>query len=246
MALREELESTGNWLFRWRSYLPLAFIGLFLVALREYRYPYDSERIDFFWELFCLLVSFSGLAIRAFTVGHAPRKTSGRNTKEQVAETLNTTGSYSVVRHPLYLGNFFMWLGIALFAHIWWLAVIFILLFWIYYERIMLAEEAFLRDKFGESYVIWARRTPAFVPRLSNYTRPHLPFSAKTVLRREYNGCFAVVLVMSAFELLADWKVERKIELDTHWAVLLGVSLTVWGVLRFLKKRTRLLDVEGR
>ncbi|MGB8874133.1 MAG: hypothetical protein WCC75_12145, partial [Desulfobaccales bacterium] len=45
--------------------------------------------------------------------GLPPRGTSGRNTQGQVAETLNTTGIYSLVRNPLYLGNFLIWLGLS-------------------------------------------------------------------------------------------------------------------------------------
>jgi protein-S-isoprenylcysteine O-methyltransferase Ste14 len=149
MALKEEFERTGNWLFRWRSYLPLMMIAIFLLALREYEYPGNSENLDHLWEIFCLIVSFIGFGIRVFTVGHTPKGTSGRNTKEQVAETLNTSGIYSVVRNPLYLGNFFMGLGLALFAHLWWLTLIYILVFWLYYERIIFAEEEYLRNKFG-------------------------------------------------------------------------------------------------
>lgn len=63
MALREEFENTGNWLFRWRSYLPLIVIGIFLLALREYEYPGHSERLDHIWEVVCLIVSFFGLGI---------------------------------------------------------------------------------------------------------------------------------------------------------------------------------------
>lgn len=142
MALREEFEKTGNWLFRWRSYLPLIVIGIFLLSLREYEYPGRSEQLDHIWEAICLIISFVGLGIRFFTIGHTPKGTSGRNTKKQVAETLNTTGIYSIVRNPLYLGNFFMGLGIALFAHLWWLTLIYILLFWLYYERIIFTEES--------------------------------------------------------------------------------------------------------
>ena len=72
--------------------------------------------------------------------------TSGRNTSEgQVADTINQTGMYSMVRHPLYVGNFIMWLGIALFTASIWFVLLFIAVYWLYYERIMYAEEQFMR-----------------------------------------------------------------------------------------------------
>ena len=103
MALREHFEDSGHWLFRWRSYLPLVGLAVILLALREYEYPGHSETLDHLWEAVCLFVSFAGLAIRSYTIGHTPKGTSGRNTKHQVADRLNTTGAYSLVRNPLYL-----------------------------------------------------------------------------------------------------------------------------------------------
>jgi len=97
MPLIEEFEGTGKWLFRWRSYLPLVMIGIFLLAMREYEYPGHSEVLDHLWEGFCLTVSFFGLGIRIFTIGHSAKRTSGRNTRKQVADTLNINGIYSVV-----------------------------------------------------------------------------------------------------------------------------------------------------
>lgn len=246
MALKEEYENTGNWLFRWRSYIPLIMIGIFLLTLREYEYPGNSEYLDHLWEAFCLIVSFIGLGIRIFTVGHTPKGTSGRNTREQVADTLNTSGIYSVVRNPLYLGNFFMGLGPALFAHLWWLTLIYILSFWLYYERIIFAEEAYLRKIFGDEYMMWASMTPVIVPKLGNYRKPNLPFSLRNVLRREYNGFFAVIVVMFILEVAGDLIYENKFDNDLMWYVLLGISFIMWITLRSLKKYTALLDVEGR
>ncbi len=57
-----------------------------------------------------------------------------------------------------------MFLGVMLFAHTWWLALIYILAFWLYYERIMFAEEAFLRKKFGDEYLTWANSTSLHSP----------------------------------------------------------------------------------
>jgi protein-S-isoprenylcysteine O-methyltransferase Ste14 len=246
VPLHEEFESTGNWLFRWRSYLPLFLIGIFLLALSEYEYPRHTERLDAMWEALCLIVSFFGLAVRIFTIGHTPRRTSGRNTKEQVAKTLNTTGIYSLVRHPLYLGNFFIGLGTAFFPHLWWLTLIYILTFWLYYERIMFAEEAFLRNKFGGEYVKWAETTPAFIPRFKNYVKPSLPFSPRTVLKREYNGFFAIIVVLFILEVAGYLVGKHNFEVDLFWVVMLGAAFVIWIVLRTLKKRTNLLNVEGR
>ncbi len=246
MALQEEFEASGNWLFRWRGQLPLILVAICLAALRQYEYPGHSETWDAVWEVVCLLVSFIGLAIRVFTVGHTPQRTSGRNTREQVADTLNTTGIYSVVRHPLYLGNFFMGLGVALFAHLWWLTLIYVLAFWVYYERIMYAEEAFLRKKFGEAYLRWAAATPAFIPRFRNYVTPDYPFSVRKVLKKEYDGLLQVIVLLFLFEVAGDLVVERKFEVDTYWMVLLGGAIVVWAILVVLKKKTTLLNEAGR
>lgn len=246
MALKEEFEQSGNWLFRWRSFLPLAGGVILLVAFREYKYPGNSEMLDHFWEGFCLFVSLLGLLIRAYTIGHTPKRTSGRNTKKQVADSLNTSGAYSMVRNPLYLGNFVMVLGVVLFAHLWWLTLIYTLVFWLYYERIIFAEETYLRGKFGEEYLSWANQTPIFIPKFKNYKKPDLPFSLKNVLRREYNGFFAVIICLFLSEVLGDLFLNHKLEFDWGWGVILAVGFVVWMILRTLKKRTTLLDVDGR
>ena len=110
------------------------------------------------------MVALAGLGVRAYVAGHVPQGTSGRNTRSQICEGLNTDGAYSMVRHPLYLGNFLIWLGVALVPRSAWLLLLVTAAFWIYYERIMYAEEEFLRNKFGERYLFWARthtRVPA-------------------------------------------------------------------------------------
>lgn len=246
MALREEFEREGNWLFRWRSYLPLVLLVLVLVVMEEFTYLGNSMTLDVMWEVFCVLVSSVGLVVRAITIGYAPRGTSGRNTAGQMADVLNTTGIYSIVRHPLYLGNFIMWLGLALFPHLWWLTVIYVLAFWLYYERIMYAEEQFLRGKFGGQYDAWAEKTPPFIPNVKLWRPPDLSFSFRNVLRREYNGFFAMIVTFFVLEVRGDLAVEGRLMFETGWLILLGVSFAIWLVLRTLKRKTAILDVEGR
>ena len=100
MKLNDHFEKSGNWLFRWRSYLPLLLLGLSLASLRDFKYPGGSHVWDLVWELGSSVVGFLGVALRAYAVGCAPHRTSGRNAREQIADSLNTTGPYSVVRHP--------------------------------------------------------------------------------------------------------------------------------------------------
>jgi protein-S-isoprenylcysteine O-methyltransferase Ste14 len=246
MALREEFESSGNWLFRWRSYLPLILITITLLALRDYRHIGSNILHNYIWDGFCLFVGLFGQWIRILTIGHTCKDTSGRNTALQVAGIVNTTGLYSTVRHPLYLGNFFMALGLALFTQQWWFVVIYTLSFWVYYERIMFAEESFLRNKFGDAYLEWANKTPAFIPNFKSYVKPDLPFSFRNVLKREYNGFFALIFLFYTFDIIRTYFADKKFVFDPIWTGMVIFSFMAWLTLRTLKKKTRLLHVDGR
>jgi protein-S-isoprenylcysteine O-methyltransferase Ste14 len=244
MPLREEMESTGHWLFRWRSYLPLALLALVLAVVWT---GVDAHARSWYpeWLAFCLAVAVAGLVIRALTVAHVPAGTSGRQTSGQVAEHLNTGGMYSLVRHPLYVGNFLMWLGPALYPGNVWLAVVVVLVFWLYYERIMFAEEEYLRRAYGQSYEQWAQQIPAFIPRLHGWKPPALPFSFRTVLRRELSSFFGMVSVFTVIELVNNLAHGRP-ALGRAWQIFFAAGLVVFLLLAFLKRRTRVLRVPGR
>ena len=132
MGLAEELDVQGQWLFRWRSYLPLVLLALMGVAFMYFDWPLRSYVLHEVWSYLCLAVSLLGFVVRVLTVGHTPAHTSGRNAKRQIADELNTSGMYSIVRHPLYLGNFLIGLGISFVLLVWWLPLIYSLLFWLY------------------------------------------------------------------------------------------------------------------
>lgn len=250
MALQESFEKQGVWLFRYRGVIPIfiLLIGAALYARMKLvsgdslleRQPYE-----FYYELFCLLIGLIGLGIRAYTVGHTPRNTSGRNVAKQVAETLNTTGIYSVVRHPLYLGNFFMWLGPAMLTGNLWFILVFCLFYWIYYERIMFAEEQFLRGKFGASYLEWSETVPAFVPRFKGFVKSDLSFSWKKVLKKEKNGFAALFLIFCAFDVTGEL-IQHQSNYNLVFLVGCAISVLAYVILKFLKTRTGVLNETGR
>lgn len=77
---------------------------------------------------------------------------------------LATTGAYSLVRHPLYFGNFLILAGFTLACANWIVVavVIFFLLF--YYPAAIRYEDRKLQDLFGEEWQAWGTRTPAMFP----------------------------------------------------------------------------------
>jgi protein-S-isoprenylcysteine O-methyltransferase Ste14 len=245
MGMREEFEATGTWLFRRRGYLPLLLFPMLLLAAGGS--PTSSGApLDTAWDGLCVALALSGFAIRVATVGFVPRDTSGRNLRRPQAVSLNTTGLYSLVRHPLYLGNYLMWLGVSLFPRTWWAPVIVSLVFWLYYERIMFAEEEFLRRQFGPDYVAWAERTPAFLPRLWRWRPPEVRFSPLTVVRREHSSLLALIASLTALEVMREHASSGRVVLDPIWGTALAATLTLCVTVRVLKHRTSLLHVEGR
>jgi len=253
MSLHNSMKKQGHFLFRWRSYLPLLMIAPLLAAFTESAQmeAWMGDQPEDLWVLFCFLFSLFGLGIRWFTVGFIPAGTSGRNAKAQRAERLNTTGIYSVVRNPLYLGNFIAILGVVLSIKVWWLAIIFSLAFWMYMERIILTEEDFLRDKFGQAYDDWAQKTPAVVPDFRLWQGPDMEFSPKTVLRREYQGLLGMGTAFFVTEFITDVLVEKEpftywLREDIAWPVIYSMILLFTLTLRHLKKHTDVLKVKGR
>ena len=247
MALQESFEKQGNWLFKRRSFFPIIILTIgvlwYVFLLHHHIVSIHAWWVDFLF----LCVGFLGLSIRIFTVGFTPKGTSGRNTGEgQVAEQLNTSGIYSVVRHPLYLGNFFMWLAPVFIISDLWLTLFFCAFYWIYYERIMFAEEQFLRKKFGQTYLDWANKTPAFFPKFSLYKNANLQFSLKNVLKREYNSFFSLVFTMTLIRVVGFAVSEKRLYLDMPWVIIISSAFVIFISLKMLKKFTKVLEVEGR
>jgi protein-S-isoprenylcysteine O-methyltransferase Ste14 len=246
MTLGALFEHQGSWLFRYRSHLPLLLAPLFAVAVVHARTVPSGPVLGTAWEACCVALAFIGVAVRAGVIGYAPAKTSGRNTRVQVAEVLNTAGMYSVVRHPLYLGNAFGFAAIALYTGSVWLAAIVLLAFALYYERIMLAEEAYLRERFGSAFESWAARVPAIVPNPRLWHAPPLAFSWRTVIRREYHGVVAVLATFAALRWVRTIALRRGFVVDPVALGYAAVGGLVFVVCRYFAKRTQLLRVRGR
>ncbi|MFZ9660791.1 MAG: methyltransferase family protein [Chitinophagaceae bacterium] len=240
MPLQEEFEKQGNFLFRYRGILPIIIV-LPAIAVLWFQLPDLKDHQQSSSHIIAYVVAFLGVFIRAYTVGFSSRNTSGRNTAEgQVADSVNTTGIYSIVRHPLYLGNFFMWLGVALLTHNGWFIMFFIALYMIYYERIMYAEEQFLRGKFGEAYTSWAAKTPAIIPDFSKFKSNTNTFSWKKVLKKEKTGILLLNLLFLLFSAIESYDSISIFSDVSPWSYLFIASIGYYVIVKILDKSTTL------
>jgi protein-S-isoprenylcysteine O-methyltransferase Ste14 len=97
-----------------------------------------------------------GVGIRLWASGHLFK-----------SERLATSGPFSHLRNPLYLGSLVMLLGYCAMSARWWAYPVFLALFALFYYPTIRWEEAFLRGKFGKQYEDYVRQVPRLVPRLT-------------------------------------------------------------------------------
>ncbi|MEG1498833.1 MAG: isoprenylcysteine carboxylmethyltransferase family protein [Bacteroidales bacterium] len=255
MALLHSFEKSGSFLFRYRGQIPILILIFGLVFLwfsnpiiLLYVHTLASPWVYPFVVALSILVSVCGFAIRAYTVGTTPSGTSGRNTTKQMANELNTKGIYSIVRHPLYLGNYLMWAGLLIFTMNLPLFLIISLFYWLYYERIMFTEERYLESQFGDIYLEWSKKVPAFIPNFHLFQKGDIPFSLKTVLRREYTGVLVMVFSFVLMDYFLAFLTNSIMGLAWEWCkpslFILLFFFVLTMVLRSLKHYTSVLNPE--
>jgi protein-S-isoprenylcysteine O-methyltransferase Ste14 len=233
-SIAEQLTATGDTLFRWRSYMPLVLVPLFLLSVSD-----DRPATPFAWEVVCFLVSLSGLCFRAYVIGTAPEGTSTRGTRRPTADSLSTLGAYSIVRHPLYLANTLIAVGCALLSGTWYLPLIVILLSFIYHERVAAREEAFLQHAFGERFQSWAREVPAMVPAFDGYRPSGEAFQLRRVLVQESHGLCAIGTAFLVLDTLEDSARLHGFHVDTRWLAVFVATLVPFLFVVACKKTAR-------
>ena len=250
MALQEQLKQQGDFLFKYRSYFPLLFIALAFTAIayrHQHSYAYSSTvlLISEFMQSIAIYVGLFGFLIRVYTIGFTTKNTSGRNTKEgQIADELNTKGLYSLTRNPLYVGNFFMWMGTVLFTGVFWFFVLFVFIFWLYYERIIYAEEVFLREKFGNNYLNWAEKTPIFIPNNLSYDHPIMTFDWKKIIIKEKTGLFMLFLVFFGFQLFSGFVITHFLVVEFNFITYGTIFSFVFYIVIKTMQSSKLFSVE--
>ena len=143
----------GAVMFRNRSWLPVPFL---VVALLAPAHPSVTN-----WIAGAVLIVI-GESIRLAGVSAAGTVTRRRSRE---VERLVTYGIFRWVRNPLYVGNFFIWMGFVVISGVMWFLPIAIVLFAIEYSLIVAYEEGVLESIFGREYLEYKKTTPRWFPR---------------------------------------------------------------------------------
>lgn len=191
----------GNFLFHYRNLLfPVFYLALFIPGLPVLPNHLLAFEIG-------LVILILGQVVRLLTIGLSYIIRGGKDRKVY-AEGLVTNGIFAFCRNPMYLGNVVMILGLGILAN----SLIFVLIlfptFVFFYHAIILAEEDYLRNTFGEQFEEYSRTVNRWIPNLNetSETLKEMTFKWKRVIMKEYNTTYlwlttATVLLIKALYL---------------------------------------------
>ena len=105
------------------------------------------------WLLPAFSVSLAGELLQAWCFGTLHKK-----------KELAASGPYALVRNPMYLGRYFIILGILMLPGVWWLLPPFTLVYYFYMANRVRREEKTLREVFGREFEAYCAEVPRFLP----------------------------------------------------------------------------------
>ncbi len=238
--------SIGNFFFRYRNFL---FLFLYLALFIPSPPLFSPERFGsdyFLWPvIFGLLITVSGQLIRGATIGLAYIIRGGKEGKVY-AEELVTGGIFNHCRNPLYVGNILMLCGVGVLSNSLLYIAVFIPFFLFVYQAIVLAEEKFLRNKFGEQYDRYTKAVNRWLPDLNGIssTFNSMQFRWRRWILKEYNTQY---IWFTGITLILLFKYPEITNGDTRLRnILLAIILPLLGFaylfVRYLKKSGKMKE----
>ena len=232
--------TVGNFFFKYRNWL---FIILYLLLFVPSPPLFGKDTFGqhyFWWPIIIgLIITITGQAIRGATIGLAYIIRGGKEGKVY-AEELVTTGIFSHCRNPLYVGNILMLLGVGVLSNSLLYVAVIMPLFMVIYQAIVLAEENFLRNKFGNSFNQYCSRVNRWIPSIKGIstTFSSMHFKWKRWILKEYNTQYVwltgiVLILLFKYPQLTNYDEQKR---NVLLAILLPLLLLIYLLVRYLKK----------
>lgn len=229
----------GNFFFKYRNwvFIPL-YLALFIPS------PVLLNKELHYWLIWTgLSITVAGQLIRCLTIGLAYIDRGGKDKKVH-ASRLVTEGIFNHCRNPLYVGNILKLLGLAILSNSLIYLTIFIPVFLLIYQAIVLAEENFLRNQFGVDYDNYCHRTHRWIIRFSGIknTFRSMAFRWQRPVAKELAALYiwmsgiVLILLLKYPEITGDNTLLRN-QLLTG---ILPTLLLIYLVMRYLKKSGRI------
>lgn len=236
----------GNFFFKYRNYLFIfLYLALFVPSPKIFTEEGFGETFYYWPIIIGLVITIAGQAIRGATIGLAYIVRGGKD-KQVYADTLVTEGIFNHCRNPLYVGNILMLLGVGILSNSAYYVGILIPLFLFIYQAIVLAEENFLRNKFGEQFNAYCSKVNRWWINLSNIGKTFngMKFNAKRWILKEYNTQFVWLAGIAAILLinyphLTENDTEFRNSLLTGAFILLALG---YILVRYLKKSGKMVE----
>ena len=229
----------GNFFFKHRNWLFIVFYAaLFMPSPKLFAPAMEGWAIGI-----GLTITILGQLVRGLTIGLAYIVRGGKEGKPY-AEGLVTEGIFRHCRNPLYVGNIGMLLGVGILANSLYYVVIMIPLFLFIYQAIVLAEEDFLRKKFGPGFDQYCQDVNRWWPRMRglSHTFRSMEFNWKRWILKEHTTQF---IWLAGITLLLLFNYPERIGISpgcrNNWliGILSGLIIAYAGVRRW-KNRERL------
>lgn len=179
----------GNFFFKYRNQLFIFLYALLLIPSPELftveKFGQDYWFLSFYIGLF---VTTAGIVIRGLTIGLTFIERGGKDLKIH-ADALITRGLFTHCRNPLYVGNNLMLLGLGILSNSLIYVLIVVPVFLFIYQAIVLAEENFLKQKFGAQYTEYCATVNRWLPNFKGIgsTFSTMKFNWVRWLFTEYN-----------------------------------------------------------
>ena len=227
----------GNILFHYRNFLfPVFYFLLFVPSPKVFDSLYLPLILGFF-------IALSGQMIRVATIGLVYIIRGGKN-RQIYAEGLVTEGIFTHCRNPLYVGNILVIFGLGIMSNSLFFMALMIPLFLFFYQAIVMAEENFLRNKFGVAYDDYTLKTNRWIPNLTRIseTLSSMTFNWRRVMIREYTTTY-IWLTGAVLLIVKNLYEYRGMETVRHFLMVFLISLVVllsgYLFVRFMKKSKR-------